>query len=63
MLASWDSRARCEKNLTVTWNLLKKKQKKTDDYDISEHTMVFFFLQRAAKLLISTIFSTVSGEE
>lgn len=42
---------------------VKKNQKKTDDYDISEHTMVFFFLQRAAKLLISTIFSTVSGEE
>lgn len=41
---------------------VKKNQKKTDDYDISEYTMVFF-LQRAAKLLISTIFSTVSGEE
>lgn len=41
---------------------VKKKTKKTDDYDISEYTM-FFFLQRAAKLLISIIFSTVSGEE
>lgn len=41
---------------------VKKNQKKTDDYDISEYTMVFF-LQRAAKLLISIIFSTVSGEE
>ena len=40
----------------------KKTKKKTDDYDISEYTMVFF-LQRAAKLLISIIFSTVSGEE